>query len=135
MSKELSGIVVESKPEYSLIALNVKIKHGIPVDLNGQVGILDAGIPHYGWFGVHLCTQPPLGGIVRLCGRKIGTVKSVHLNMCIAECSDLTFILNNMPVRLSLYLYPFSDPLVKVIPRRPGELKLNDLEEIFIAIS
>jgi len=134
-AKDLSGIVVESKPEYSLIALNDKFKQGIPAEMEGQIGILDAGIPHYRWFGVHIDTAPPLGGAVRLCGRKIGLVKSVYSNTCLAECSNLLFRANNKPVGLSLYLYPFSNPLVKIIPRKLGELTLEKFEEVCITLS
>jgi len=89
VARELSGTVIKSNPEYSLVALNEKFKHGIPIDLNGQVGLLDTGIPHYRWVGVHTDSNPSLGGDIRLCGRKIGTVNSTHCNTCIAECCNL----------------------------------------------
>jgi len=132
--EELSGIVVESKQEYSLVALNGDFKNGIPVDVGGEIGLLDAGIPHYKCFGVHMSAQPPLGSVVKLCETKIGTVKSVHSNMCIAQCSNLTFKLNNEPVNLSFYLY-LSKPLVKVIPQKIGEIKLKKFEKVSITIS
>jgi len=131
----LSGVVVESKPEYSLIALDEKFEHGLPVDLNGRHGLLDAGIPHYGWIGVHMEGTPPVSGPVRLCGNEIGIVKSSYSNMCIAECGDPIFMVNGNLVRLSLYLYPPSTPLVKIIPQRPGALSLEKSEEVTVAIS
>ncbi len=134
-ARALSGTVIESKPEYSLVALNEKFTHGIPIDLDGQVGLLDAGIPHYRWVGVHMDTRPSLGGAIRLCGRKIGAVKSTHSNMCIAECCNPNFMLNGKLVRLSFYLYPSSAPLVKVIPYRPGGLTLKKFEEVSVIIS
>lgn len=132
--EELSGTVVESRREYSLVALNSNFKYGIPVNVDEEIGLLDAGIPHYGLFGVHMRTQPLLGSVVKLCGVKIGSVKSVHSNMCVAKCSDLTFKLNSKPVRLSFYLYLFK-PFVKVIPSKFGELKLKKFEETSITIS
>jgi len=134
-AKDLSGIVVECKPEYSLVALNENFEHGIPVDLNGQVGLLDAGIPHYGWIGVHVDFLPQIGESIRLCGKKIGTVKSTHSNMCVAECAGPVFTLKGETVRLSLYLYASSTPLVKVIPPKPGLLRLKKFEEVSVSIS
>jgi len=133
--KDLSGTVVESKPEYSLISLNEKFKHGIPVDLDGVVGLLDAGIPHYGWVGVHVDNNPLINGTVRLCGRKIGTVKSNYSNMCVAEWCSPIFTLNDKPVGLSLYLYPSSAPLIKIIPHRHCGIALEKFEKVSIVIS
>jgi len=134
-ARALGGTVVESKSEYSLVALNEEFKHGIPVGLDGQIGLLDAGVPHYRWFGIHVDTCPSHGGAIRLCGRKIGTAKSTHSNMCIAESCNPNFILNGKLVGLSFYLYPSSTPLVKVIPCRPGRLALEKSEEVSVAIS
>jgi len=131
----LSGVVVESKPGYSLIALDEEFEHGVPVDLNGRSGLLDAGIPHYGWIGVHMEGRPPVSGPVRLCGHKIGIVKSAYSNMCVAQCGDPVFSVDGNLVRLSLYLYPSSTPLVKIIPQQPGALRLEKSEEVTVAIS
>lgn len=134
-AKKLIGNVIESKPEYSLVTLNEKFKHGIPADLDGQVGLLDAGMPHYGWIGVHMDASPPLGATITLCGKKIGTVKSTHLNMGIAEPCNRVFTLNEKPVGMSLYLHPSSIPLLKIVPHEPNGLNLKELEEVSVAIS
>ena len=133
--RELSGTVIESKPEYSLVSLKDASNQGVTVELNGQTGLLDAGVPHYGWIGIHVNADPPSSGVVRLCNRNIGTVRSVYSNMCLAKHYNPTFTLNGKPVRLSLYVYPFSTPLVKIIPPRPGGLELKKLEEITVAIN
>lgn len=132
--EELRGVVVEVKEEYSLLALNGNFKYGIPVGVGDEIGLLDAGIPQYKLFGVHMLAKPVLGSIVKLCGAKIGVVKSLHSNFCVAQCSNLTFKLDSEPVKLSFYLY-LSKPLVKVIPSKFGELKLEKFEEVSIAIS
>jgi len=134
-SENLSGIVIESKPEYSLIALNEKFEHGIPVEVDGQVGLLDAGIPHYGWMGIHVKSTPSIESTVKLCNKKIGTIKSVHSNTCIAECCNRVFTLNRKPVRLSFFVYPSSAPLIKVIPPRSGGLPLKKFGKVSLAIS
>jgi len=132
---ELSGIVVESKREYSLVAPKNKPSHGIPVDVDGQAGLLDAGIPHYGWFGVHTKSVPSVGATVRLCSREIGTVDSVHNDMCVARCSSPVFLCKGKAVGLSFYLYPSSSPLVKIIPNRLDQLLLKRYEEVSVVIS
>ncbi|MEM2424124.1 MAG: hypothetical protein QXR45_00150 [Candidatus Bathyarchaeia archaeon] len=132
---DLHGIVVESKQEYSLINLEHDLRYGIPVEVNGEYGILDAGVPHYRLLGVHMSTQPSIGSIVKLNGVKAGVVESVHSNMCIAKCfSNLTFKVKGHPVGLSLYLYT-SKPLLKIIPNKIGALKLEESEDVSIMIS
>jgi len=133
-AEDLSGHVVECRSEYSLVALEKGFKYGVPADVEGQPGLLDAGIPHYGWIGLHLERVPQVGGVVRLSGRKIGTVRFVHSNMCVAECCSPAFRLNGKPVQLSLYLYLFSVPLVKIVPHRPGGLRLKESEQVSLVI-
>jgi len=133
--RKLSGTVVESKPEYSLVALKDTPKQGVTVKLKNQTGLLDAGVPHYGWIGIHTSANPPSSGIVKLCNRKIGIIRSAYSNMCIAKPCSPVFTLNGKPVRLSIYVYPSSVPLVKIIPPRPGELALKKLEEITVTVN
>ncbi|MGB9959994.1 MAG: hypothetical protein ACPLKQ_05690 [Candidatus Bathyarchaeales archaeon] len=132
--KELLGVVVESKKEYSLLALNGDFNRGIPVRVGEEMGLLDGGIPHYEWFGVHVLTEPPLNSVVTLCGVKIGTVKALYSKMCAAQCPDLTFKINGKTVNLGFYLH-LSKPLVKIIPENIGGLNLEKFEEVAIAIS
>ena len=132
--KDLTGTVVDVTSEYSLVALDGGSKHGVPVDLDGQVGLLDAGLPHYRWFGVHTDMPPAATGTISLCGSEIGTVRSAHSNMCVAECFGSVFSLNGKPVGLSLHLYP-SSPLAKIIPLKDSRLALRKFENICIAVS
>ena len=135
LPEELRGVVVESKPEYSLISLNNGLGCGLPVDVDGEVGFLDGGIPHYGYFGVHLSVKPSKGGVVRLCGVKIGVVKLVFTSMCLAVCCSSNFKLDGKPVRLSTYIHPSGNYFLKVVPNRLGELKLDRSQEVYLAIS
>jgi len=135
LTEELRGVVVESKPEYSLISLNNGLSCGLPVDVDGEVGFLDGGIPHYGYFGVHLSAKPSEGSVVRLCGVKIGVVKFVFTGMCLAVCCGLNFKLDGKPVRLSTYIHPSGNYLLKVVPNRLGELKLDRSQEVSLTIS
>ena len=133
-SKALTGTVLESTPEYSLVLLDEELKHGIPVDLDGQVGLLDAGLPHYRWLGVHTDKPAPANGTVRLCGSKIGTVRSAHSGMCVAERCGATFTLNDQHVGLSFHLY-LSFPLVKIIPLGNRSLASETSEKVHIRVS
>lgn len=134
-SKSLSGIVVESKREYSLVALNCGLEHGIPAYLDEGVGIIDGGIPHYGFFGIHINHTPKIGERVRFLGREIGSVASVYEGMGLVKIREnIAFRLNGRPVRLSLYLFP-STPMVKVIPEKPGELPLRRHEEVELVLT
>jgi len=134
-TKDLSGIVIESKPEYSLMALNEGSEHDIIADIEGQADLLDAGIPHYRWIGVHMKNPLTIGGTERLCNKKIRTVKAVHSNMGLVECNNLIFKSKGKLGGLCLYYYPFSNPLVKIIPPKPYELALKISEKVSVAIS
>jgi len=131
LCESLSGVVVESKSEYSLIALNHDFRYGLPVDLSGRVGFIDGGVPHYGFFGVHTNFTPEIGIPVKFLGKKIGFVMSVFGNMalCSIEPCKLTFRINGKPVRLSLYIY-LSKPMVKVVPHKMGEFILQKFENV-----
>ena len=135
LPEELRGVVVESKPEYSLISLNDGLGCGLPVDVDGEVGFLDGGIPHYGYFGVHVSGKPSKGGVVRLCGVKVGVVRFVFSGMCVAVCCGSNFKLDGKPVGLSTYIHPSGKHFLKVVPNRLGELKLDRFQEVSLAIS
>ncbi|MEM1543621.1 MAG: M23 family metallopeptidase [Candidatus Bathyarchaeia archaeon] len=133
--KGLSGIVVESRREYSLVALNCCLEHGIPAHLDEGVGIIDGGVPHYGFFGIHASRTPKIGERVRFLGREIGSVVSVYEGMGLAKIHEnVVFRLNGKPVRLSLYLFP-STPIVKVIPEKPGDLPLKRHKEVKLTLA
>ncbi|MEM2938776.1 MAG: hypothetical protein QXU95_00670 [Candidatus Bathyarchaeia archaeon] len=123
----IKGTVVDSKREYSLIAPEREFKHGIPVYLDEQIGFLDGGIPHYGFFGVHTNFTPKIGGQVKFLNERIGLVTSVFGNMCLATFRNTMFKLNGKNVRLSLYLF-LSKPLLKIVPQRIGELNLEKFD-------
>lgn len=121
--EKLIGIVRYCRPEYLLIALKEKQTHGLTVNVNGEIGVLEGGIPYYGFFGVHLNNGPKPGDDVILCGKKIGVIKKVFGNMSIAEISSLKPCLNGEEIHLSLHVY-FQNPLVKIVSK-----KLDDLHE------
>lgn len=134
MLEKLAGTVIECKDEYALVDLDNSSEHGTPVDLNGSLGFLDGGLPHYKMFGIHMAASHAIGGTVNLCGTKIGTVKFVYGNMCIAQCSNLTFKIKGKPVKLAFFVH-LSKPFLKVIPYKIGELELEEFEKVSVTIS
>ena len=132
--EKLKGEVVEIKPEYSLISLSNASGQGMLADVSGHIGLLDAGIPHYGLIGVHTNGEPPIGGDIKLCGKIIGAIRDVYGNMCLAKCADFTFRFRGTQVGLSLYPNLSSNPVIKIVPRKPGALKVRKSEEVSLDI-
>lgn len=131
---QIEGVVIESRREYSLIALGSDVERGVPVSVGEKIGLVDGGIPHYGFFGVHVDFTPKLGEEVKFLGVTLGSVKSVFNGMCLAECSKVSFSLNGRPVRLSLYLFPSSKPVMKIVPQKPGDLSLKRFERVKLSV-
>ena len=115
-----------------MIVPNPNPEVGFPVNLQGQTGILDAGIPQYNTFGVHTKENPPSSGFVTLCGKKLGYISSTHKDMCLAKTLNTSFFLKNKRVRLSFFLFPASKLLVKIIPLSPGKIELEEGEQVSI---
>lgn len=133
--EELRGVVVEARAEYALMLLDEEVTYGVPVRIYGCRGIIDGGIPHYGFFGVHVSggSEPLRGARVELCGTDIGIVEWAYGDAYLARCLNKTFMVGCTPVRLSFYLHP-QKPLVKIIPYGLGELRLKKSEEVRVRI-
>lgn len=133
--EELRGTVTETKPEYSILALKGRFQHGIPADVGGRTGLLDGGIPHYGWVGAHMSEAPSPGRAIKLCGKPIATIKTIRNNTCLAECTGFSIKASGIRVGLSLYLFPASQPAIKLVPSRLGALKLKKSGETTLVIA
>jgi len=131
----LKGTVVEVKPEYSLISLDGVSKLGMSAEAGACTGILDAGLPHYGFVGMHADDALSQGEPVKLCGKSLGKIVMAHNNMGIAKCANLGFRLGRQHVGLSLYLDISSNPLIKIIPSKPGTLRIKKFEEVTLDIT
>jgi hypothetical protein len=121
--QEIAGEVVWSQPEYALMRLS---SHGAGLmgDLEGEPGVIDGGIPYYGWLGFH--TERPALGTVGLLGQPIADVKEVKDRAAIADTRGFSFTLDDEPLLgLSLYLTPTPEPVVKILPSRIGGLSLS----------
>ena len=122
-AQEIAGEVVWSQPEYALMRLSPR-GAGLIGDIDGELGVIDGGIPYYGWLGFH--TERPTLGKVRLLGQPIADVKEVKDGAAIADTLGFSFTLDGEPLLgLSLYLTPTSKPLVKILPSKIGDLTLS----------
>ena len=122
-AEEITGEVVWTQPEYALMRLNHQ-GAGLTGDLDGEPGVIDGGIPYYGWLGFH--TERPTIGAVRLLGRPIADVKEVKDRAAIADTRGFSFTLDGEPLLgLSLYMTPRADSIVKILPRKIGGLDLS----------
>lgn len=119
----IEGEVIDVVREYALITLDFK-GNGLTCLINDSVGILDGGIPYYGWMGVH--TNESVLGLVRLLGKDIARVVNFGEGYVLADCFDFNFSLDDQLLfGLSLYLTPINIPKVKILPLYGRELGLN----------
>lgn len=132
--EELRGVVTLCSPEFSIVRLDT-ITYGLPADVGGVSGVLDGGIPYYGWMGVHYDSGKPEGGAVELMGHPIATTRAIHDRVCLADCTDFSVNVEGKPILgLSLRLSPRRGAEVKLVPRKVGDLVLEEGSEVMVVI-
>lgn len=132
--EELRGVVTLCSPEFSVMRLDTPAC-GLPADIGGVSGVLDGGIPYYGWMGIHYDSGKPRGGSVELSGRPIATMRAIHDRMCLADCTDFSVNVEGKPILgLSLRLSPQRGAEVKLVPRKVGDLVLEEGSEAMVVI-
>lgn len=95
---------------------------GLGCVIGGQLGILDCGLPHYGYGGVHLVGSSSIknGDSVRLWDVDIGLVTRVFKNFALFKFRPLSVFVDNAPFRgLSLYLWLRENRKIKILPDEP----------------
>lgn len=133
--EELRGTVTRSIPEFSLVRLEVCSANGLPADVGGVPGILDGGIPYYGWLGAHIGDDPPRDNTVTLLGTAIAQIKAVNEGGCLADCLEFSVKVDGRAIRgLSLRLSPRKEAEVKLIPSSRGALRLEEGTEVSLSI-
>ncbi len=132
--EELRGVVTLCSPEFTLVRLDTP-SHGLPADVGGVSGVLDGGIPYYGWMGVHYDSGKPEGGAVELMGHPIATIEAIHDRVCLADCTDFSVKVEGNPILgLSLRLSPRKGTEFKLVPMRLGGLVLDEGSEVTVHI-
>jgi len=128
----IAGSVVVSRPEFTILRL-CGFSHGLVGEVDGVPGLLDGGIPYYGWMGVHM--NEPRVGVIRLLGVKVGEASSVHTGSCTGHCGGFGFTLSEVPLLgLSLYL-TLGAGVVKAIPRKIGVLNFDEGDWVEVSLN
>lgn len=121
----LEGFVHRSVAEYAEIEIRGASRWGLQCEAGGAPGVLDGGIPYYGWLGVHTDATPRREGSVNLCGKEIADISEMGPLGCVATCRDFSLTVGNERVGLSTCLHPKGDPRFLLIPLSQGGLSLE----------
>ncbi len=121
----LECLVHRSAAEYAEIEISGASRWGLQCEAGGATGILDSGIPYYGWLGVHTDAAPHGGGSVNLCGVEIADISETSPQGCVATCRDFSLTVGEERVGLSTCLYPDGGPRFFLIPLSHGGLSLE----------
>ncbi|MEM2922016.1 MAG: M23 family metallopeptidase [Candidatus Bathyarchaeia archaeon] len=98
---------------------------GLGCRVGGSFGVLDGGIPHYGYGGVHLTSTEGLceGSPVMVGELKVGVVDKVFLNAARFRCLPIQVSFGEQRMKgLSLYLNLNRQGKLKVVPYKPGRI-------------
>jgi len=132
---ELRGVVTRSIPEFSIIKMDDISSNGLPANVGGVSGLLDGGIPYYGWLGAHVNDEPPTDNTVTLLKKPIAIIKNVLSNVCLADCLEFVVKVDGIAIQgISLHLSPRKEVEVKLIPLVLGSLKLEEDVEVSLTL-
>jgi hypothetical protein len=129
---EIRGVVAKRLPGHAVLRLE-GARYGLIGDIGGVHGVLDGGIPYYGWVGAHF-EGTPKGGSIKLCGEPIAKIKEARGGTCTAECGAFVLGIDGVPVGLSLYFQPVSEPEIIVIPLGAPELPVEESSEVVLSV-
>ncbi len=109
--------------------------YGFPTKINNDLGILDCGLPHYGFGGVLLEKDNfEMGQEAYIGDLQIGNVFEKQQNLAAIKLKPLSISCEGVDLRgISLYIN-LKKPLIKLIPRKREKLNLGKDEEILITI-
>ena len=133
-SNSLIGKVITASNDYTLLRLSRK-NPGLVGTIGEVPGIIDGGIPYYGWLGFHT-NNPTSGEFIELLDTPIGKVERRSEGVCIGRSLSYHFKANKHPIRgLSLYLTPNQGEIIKIIHLKRGEHSIKAGDEVEIEIS
>jgi len=133
ITEELTGTVTATRRGYA----QIKLHHGTPwvtADIGGTPGIIDGGIPIYGWFGAHTKTST-IGAPLKLLGKRIDTVTNARPRECVADCTEFEARLGSIPVNLFFLLLPERQSVIISTSKKRGELEVKEQADVFLTIS
>jgi hypothetical protein len=143
-----SGTPSEKPPQLRLISANehyilaepeegvVKLGpfSGVGCKVGNNIGIIDAGVPHYGFGGVHLeeSAYVKQGDSVKLWGMEVGKVYRCSENVVLFKSKPFQLSVGKTsPFGLSLYMC-LSKVSLKLIPPSPNSNHLPQLDSEYL---
>jgi hypothetical protein len=132
--KELRGVVIHSVPERTFLRIEGACLLGFMGNIGGVPGLLDGGVPIYGWLGAHYECKP-ITNEIRLAGVPIAEIIDYGDRSCTAVCQDFVLTIDGIPIWLFMYLNTLDYPFAMVTGRKPGELLLEEGQEVEIVIN
>ena len=130
LTEEIVGVVITSRQGYALINLRGSV---VVADVGGVPGILDGGMPIYGWFGAH-AENPIKNRPVKLLGKTIGNITNVLPRTCVAECTNFRMKIGAVPVDAFFMLLPNGGTVMAVTSRRRSEISLDTNDEVSLVV-
>ena len=121
----LEGIVHRCEAEYAEIEIDGASRWGLQCEAGGVPGLLDGGIPYYGWLGVHTDSAPLEAGDVKLAGIEIADTSETGPQGCVATCRRFALSVGKERIGLSTSLYPRGNPRFFLIPLSRRGLNLE----------
>jgi hypothetical protein len=132
VTEEIVGIVIASRQGYALIKLNQR-GSAVVADVGGVPGILDGGMPIYGWFGAH-AENPIKNRPVKLLGKTIGNITNVLPRTCVAECTNFRMKIGVVPVDAFFMLLPKGENIMAVTSKKRSALKLDTNAKVSLIV-
>lgn len=134
--------VIDVQTDYTMVEPNnrVIIKMGnfcgFSTKINNEFGLLDCGLPHYGFGGILLeKNEFELGQKVFIGDLHIGDIVEKQQNLAAIKLKSLSISCGEIDLRgLSLYIN-LKKPLIKLISKKREKLNLSEGEEIIITIN
>ena len=132
--------VIDVRTDYTLVEpdrrmiIRTGMFSGFVTRMNGEPGLLDCGLPHYGFGGVLLKNGSNPGQKAFVGDLHIGDVAERQGNLAAIRLKPLRVCCEEVDLRgLSLYIC-LKQPIVKLIPNRRERLNLSEGEEILVTI-
>jgi hypothetical protein len=133
VTQELKCVVISSRRGYAQLRL-CQSSSWVVVDIDGIPGIIDGGIPLYGWFGAHV-KSPGEEASINLLGKQIGIVTKIGTHSCVADCTEFNARLALTSVDLFFSLTPKQQTIIVATSKIRGELDVQEGEEVSVTVS
>jgi hypothetical protein len=130
---ELKGTVMKVNLDIAQVRLDNARGVGLPVEVDGKLGVLDGGIPTYGWVGAHVA-EAPISGDIKLLDVPIARIINSNRRICIGNCTLFKVEVRNVEVGLHLTLQATGPVQVIISPRKLGSIYFKEGEEIEITL-